>query len=870
MIGRTISHYRIIRKLGEGGMGIVYEAEDTKLGRMVALKFLPPEWMRDADARARFLHEARSAASLNHPNICTIHEIDEAEDQTFIAMALVDGESLRDRIERRPLRMSDALDIAIQIAEGLAAAHAKGVVHRDVKPGNVMVTPEGHARIMDFGLAKSRGQTRLTRTGSTTGTTAYMSPEQARGENVDQRADMWSFGAMLYEMVTGQRPFRGEHEQAVIHAILNAEPEPMTALRTGVPMELERITRKAMAKRPDERYQHMDDLVADLKALKRSSESATMTGPAAATPRAQGHPGSRPNGLRRAVVALLLVIAAASVVVVTVRLKRDAAATRADRVVVAPFENRTGDAALDAIGSMAADWITTGLAQMGTIDVVPTTAVTQFEASRPEPDRKARVAPAALAAATGAGIVVSGSYYLVADSLRFQVEVTDAAHGTMLHALPETGGPRSAPKIAIEAMAQRVMGALAAQLGSVSLGAWVMGASPPRYDAYREFSTGMTLFGPDYPGAIEHFRRSAALDTSFIAPQIYTVFCYMNMGQTAKADSLHRVVRRRRSRLTTYEALFMDYGDASLRGNHDEALRVLRRLEAVAPSDLIIKFCAAKEALFLNRPKEALAAISALASHAEITRVYAGAWTYGTWADVLDVLGKYDEELRVVREARQAYPDVLWLRGREARALVGLGRLKDVTALVDETLAAPQFGTSTPAGVMDVAARALRAHGFRKESIEVANRAVEWRTAHLEGRLVADDPIGYTALASALYSAERWEESRRLCTELAALAPADLDVKGYMGVLAARRGDKDEARRIIEELRQSRAPYRYGMDIYWSACIAAQLGERDSAVRFLREAFSQGASMAPQPMEDMDLEPLHGYKPFEELMKPKG
>ncbi len=270
MIGKTISHYKIVEELGRGGMGVVYKAKDTKLGRTVALKFLSPQVLGAEDDKARFLHEAQAAAALSHPNICTIHEIDEFEGQSFIAMECIEGESLRSMIEAGPLKLELVIDIAMQTAAGLQEAHEKGIVHRDIKPANIMVTPKGRIKIMDFGLAKAAGRTQLTKEGTTIGTIGYMSPEQARGEEVDSRSDIWSLGVILYEMVTGRQPFRGDYEQAVVYSILNSEPEPLTALRTGVPMELERIVMKTIAKSAGERYQTAADLVADLRRLHKS------------------------------------------------------------------------------------------------------------------------------------------------------------------------------------------------------------------------------------------------------------------------------------------------------------------------------------------------------------------------------------------------------------------------------------------------------------------------------------------------------------------------------------------------------------------------------------------------------------------------
>jgi serine/threonine protein kinase/Flp pilus assembly protein TadD len=268
MIGKTISHYRILEKLGEGGMGVVYKAEDTGLKRTVALKFLPPALTRDVEAKERFVREAQAASTLDHPNICAVHEIDEVDGQAFIAMALIEGEELTKKTKSGPLALDEAIGIAIQVAEGLMEAHEKGIIHRDIKSANIMVTPKGQARIMDFGLAKlATAETKLTKVGSAIGTIAYMSPEQARGEDVDHRTDIWALGVVLYEMVTGKLPFRGEYAPAIMYSILNENPKPLSALRRELPVALEDIIETALAKRLDERYRSMADFLADLRAF---------------------------------------------------------------------------------------------------------------------------------------------------------------------------------------------------------------------------------------------------------------------------------------------------------------------------------------------------------------------------------------------------------------------------------------------------------------------------------------------------------------------------------------------------------------------------------------------------------------------------
>ncbi len=261
MIGKKVSHYEITGKLGEGGMGVVYEAYDTVLKRKVALKFLPAGLTSDDETRKRFVREAQAAAALNHPNICTVHEIGEDDGHIFIVMPCIEGAGLAGRLKEGPLSVDDALDIAIQAGKGLARAHKSDIVHRDIKPGNILLTEDGHVKIVDFGLAKLGSMTKMTVVGTTMGTAGYMSPEQARGDDVDHRSDIWALGVVLYEMLTGSMPFRGEVDAAVIYSIMNEEPELLAEACPGCPAELLEIISTALAKEPGERFQSIGEMV---------------------------------------------------------------------------------------------------------------------------------------------------------------------------------------------------------------------------------------------------------------------------------------------------------------------------------------------------------------------------------------------------------------------------------------------------------------------------------------------------------------------------------------------------------------------------------------------------------------------------------
>ena len=365
MINKTILHYHILEKLGEGGMGVVYLAEDTKLKRKVAIKFLPRHIASDAEERQRFEIEAQAAASLNHPNITTIHSIEESEEQIFIVMEFIDGVELKDKIKSGVLPAEEALDFAIKIADGLSAAHKNGVVHRDIKSSNIMITKDGNVKIMDFGLAKIGGGSQVTKLGSTIGTIAYMSPEQAHGETLDQRTDIWSFGIVLYEMLTGTQPFKGAYDQAIIYSILNEEPGI-----ENIPEQFSFILKKGLSKSPSDRYQNTNEMLKDLKTLRNDSQSGSSSKeiPVAKQP--------KKFSLKILIsIASILIIAAVSIFYFTANKNTDSTGVTPGKemIVVMPFEN-LGSQDEKYFADGVTDQITSKLASMGNIGVISTSS----------------------------------------------------------------------------------------------------------------------------------------------------------------------------------------------------------------------------------------------------------------------------------------------------------------------------------------------------------------------------------------------------------------------------------------------------------------------------------------------------------------
>ena len=449
MIGQTVSHYKILEKLGEGGMGVVYKAEDTRLKRTVALKFLPANLAATAEDIGRFEHEAHAISALNHSNIATIFDIDEAEGNKFLVLEYITGGTLKSKIrklqsEDKELPLHDVIDLAIQMADGLAHAHRHQIIPRDIKSDNIMLTGDGKVKITDFGLAKLRGQSRLTRSGSTLGTLAYMAPEQLHGEEIDQRADLFSLGVVLYEMATGRTPFRGEHDAALTYSIANEEPVPARTLRQNLPPELDLIIAKALQKDRSCRYQSADELMDDLQKLQRDATGTVKT--VAVDKRSK----------------LPWVIAACIVVLGALGLYFFMPATHptganSKTIAVLPFSNLSGDKDEEYFSDGITEDILTQLARIGDLRVISRTSIMKYKGSNKDIREIARE--------LNAGVVLEGSVRHAGSQVRITAQLIDATNDTHLWADTYDREYREIFVIQSE-IARNIAGALKARLSA--------------------------------------------------------------------------------------------------------------------------------------------------------------------------------------------------------------------------------------------------------------------------------------------------------------------------------------------------------------------------------------------------------------------
>ncbi len=544
MTGTTVSHYKILEKLGEGGMGVVYKAHDTKLDRVVALKFLPAHLSSSEVEKIRFLQEAKAAASLSHPNICTIFAIEEYTEaggtgsQFFFAMEYLEGKTLRH--EMKEISLQRAVDTGFQVAEGLAAAHQKGIVHRDVKAENIMARPDGRVQIMDFGLAKVRGGSQLTKAGSTVGTIGYMAPEQIQGMDVDHRADLFSLGVLMYEMASGHLPFRGVHDAAVMYEIVNVQPPLPSEVNPEIPDELDRIIIKCLAKDRDERYQSARDVAVDLKILKKRSGSGVIT-----TMPGEGLPSKRASGSRAAILrptpvsnrkplvyglaALLVLLGAASA---WYFLGRGPSAAITSMVVL-PFENVGKDPDLEYLSDGVTEGIINKMSRMPGLRVIPRSAAFRFKGSSKDPK--------SIGEELGVDAVLSGRVVQRADKLDLTLELID------VHAYAQLWGESYKrtmndlitvqEEIVAEVSAVITPGAAAKPDGAAIAG--TTGTKDPA--AYRLYLQGKFHWNKrtaaDFERALNYYNQAIAIDPGYARARLGLAETYILQAQYADIRS---------------------------------------------------------------------------------------------------------------------------------------------------------------------------------------------------------------------------------------------------------------------------------------------------------------------------------------------